>query len=693
MRAFLGRRTKSEVIGKTAGDLGLFVDPEDLKTENERALKSGEVIRFSPLMVSDGISRRVPVTEFPWYHGNQIYGTAGWIHIGEGLKEQSFITDSNTGFLDEYGGLLAGSAYADAYQRSGQEYFAVYLALRSADSVNHVFGNAFFDKIVSAAADRLRQGGFPEGTTIVHLQGFRFLMIGMEKHGGVLLDAVKVFQRTMQNLREIDGVECYLKVDCSMASGSEAEGFADLLRILEERMHRGGQNMEKMEEYHAMHHNLMVSPELLDTSPERIMLIDPENNDILFMNKAMKRDLNLPDNYSESGEKCYTLLNGRNTPCTFCQNSTMCFNLVKSGRARFHANGSAYVTREIMIRWKGRMARMVIGILDEAYSDVSSARDLLNDELWANQSITSGMEEKNPSTGIQKTVSQIAWNLQAERFLVFEERSNGTVCCTYEWCIEGKPSLKEELQSVLIEKLKPLYRMFETNKMVMIPDYEAFCGEHPDFWLPVDDIRNVVSGHFMISGRSTGFTLVLNAFEETFHQKSIVLATLTDFLAVMIQNRKNIEEALEQSMRDPMTGVLNRAGLTRYLQRQSQEESVAVISGDINGLKAMNDHHGHLAGDRLIRSITAILVRFSDVDHVFRVGGDEFLMIREGMDDAGVRELIRQIKDTCRTKGLSIALGYTIHRGKLDDIDAVVRQADQAMYDDKGHFYHRRRTD
>ncbi|MCC6095164.1 MAG: EAL domain-containing protein, partial [Eubacterium sp.] len=375
MLTFLGRDTKSEVIGKTAGELGLFVDPEDLKTENERVLKSGETIHFSPLMVSDKISRRVPVTEFPWYRGNQIHGTAGWIHIGEAVREQSFINDAATGFLGEHGGLLAGSTYADAYQRSGQDYCAFYLALRDAGEVNRVFGNAFFDKIVSVAAERLHQISLPEGTSVVHLRGFRFLLIGFANHEGDLIKAVAEFQREIQDIREIDGVECHLEMCHAMASGSESKEFADLIRILEERMHGGGQSAEQMEELIALHQNMMISPELLDTSPERIMLIDPESDDVLFMNRAMKRDLNLPETFSESGKKCYSLLNGRDTPCAFCQNSTMCFNQIKAGRARFHANDTSYTTREIMIRWKGRMARMFIGILDEERSDSSFARD------------------------------------------------------------------------------------------------------------------------------------------------------------------------------------------------------------------------------------------------------------------------------------------------------------------------------
>ena len=244
-----------------------------------------------------------------------------------------------------------------------------------------------------------------------------------------------------------------------------------------------------------------------------------------------------------------------------------------------------------------------------------------------------------------------------------------------------------------MSRLVPLYRMLETNKVVMIADYPSFSQEHPDFWLPGYEIRNVISGHLVNAEGSVGFTLVLNAYEENFHQAGYILSTLTDFLSVMIQNRNNISEALARSLRDPMTGVLNWAGLAKYLSIRKRQETAAFVSGDINGLKEENDRHGHLSGDHMIRGISDILVSFADKDHVIRMGGDEFLMIKEGMDDAGARDLIQRIKNTSQTEGYSIALGYTIHSGSIGNMDDIVRKADRAMYEDKGHYYHRRRSD
>lgn len=114
---------------------------------------------------------------------------------------------------------------------------------------------------------------------------------------------------------------------------------------------------------------------------------------------------------------------------------------------------------------------------------------------------------------------------------------------------------------------------------------------------------------------------------------------------------------------------------------------------EVQYLTSSHDTRGHEAGDALICTIAEILLRFSDKEHVFRMGWDEFLLIEEGMDEAGARDLVKEIQNVCAARGCSIALGYTVHTGPLDDIDAVLRRADQAMYRDKAKSLHRRSTD
>lgn len=690
---WFGRETKEEVLGRTPQELGALIDAEEFHQVQKRVLERGETVYYSPVLAAGGTSRMMPVTVFPWYDGNQIGGTAGFIHVWEKEKRDLFAKDVVTGLLGVSGAYMAGHAYDAAYRSGAQEYEVLYLALHDAAHVSRMYGTDFFNRVVRAIADRIRASSLPEGATAAHLLGCRFILIGRQAYGQMLFDAARQVQQDVQRMDELDGVACHLTLDLSLAYGSEATGFGSLLRLLEERSSKESIAVDEIKELEDLRRCLTLSPTLLDSSPERIMIVDTENHDLLFINKTLKRDLHLLEDSSFEGRKCYAMLQGRDTPCDFCPNSTLPSDRFVNRLEKFLVNGETYNTREVLIRWQGRAARLTMGT--PVSDNIGEARlnDLLNDEIWSNQVITTGMAEKDPDVGIAKSVNQIGWSLQSERLLIFEERDDGTICCTYEWCSRGQMPVKQELQSVLLSKLTPLYRLLQDNKIVTIEDYAKHCRQNPDFWLPLEGIRNFISGHLMISGRSIGFSLVVNVNDEAFHRVGYVLYTLTDFISVMIQNRDNLAAVVARSEQDPMTGLGNRAGLTAYIKARQPAEKVTLIMGDVNGLKETNDTKGHLAGDALLCRIADVLVKNADQEHVFRMGGDEFLVIREGMDETGARQLIQNIKDMCHSQEMSISLGYAVHQGSLDDIDEVLKIADKSMYEDKGRHYHRRWSD
>ena len=219
------------------------------------------------------------------------------------------------------------------------------------------------------------------------------------------------------------------------------------------------------------------------------MLVDTENHDLLLINKALKRDLHLPEDFICAGRKCYVVLQGRETPCPFCPNSTLPPDRFITRAEKFMTTGEAYDTREVLISWWGRKARLMLGMPAKDSAGARKLNDLLNDEIWANESITAGMAEKDPDIGIAKTINLIGRNLESERLLIFEERDDGTVRCTYEWCTQNHVCVKQELQSVLQKKLEPLYRLYKDNKIITIPDYPDYCRKHPDMWLPLEEIN------------------------------------------------------------------------------------------------------------------------------------------------------------------------------------------------------------
>ena len=152
------------------------------------------------------------------------------------------------------------------------------------------------------------------------------------------------------------------------------------------------------------------------------------------------------------------------------------------------------------------------------------------------------------------------------------------------------------------------------------------------------------------------------------------------------------------STKDAMTGFYNRLGYERLACRMFDEkrkagEDLSILFIDMDGLKNMNDNHGHECGDYAIQAIAAAIHRHCGSDTLkIRMGGDEFLVMMERMADEEVDELLRQIENEIpKTKEVShlpyspgISVGY-IHTDATKDLemDEYVREADAFMYEKK----------
>ena len=164
-----------------------------------------------------------------------------------------------------------------------------------------------------------------------------------------------------------------------------------------------------------------------------------------------------------------------------------------------------------------------------------------------------------------------------------------------------------------------------------------------------------------------------------------------------ISGRKEQEQhLLELSLRDHLTGLLNRRGFLVMLPEHRKHAKragtpVVVLYADLDGLKEINDGQGHSRGDEAIRAVAvALRETFRESDLVARLGGDEFCVIAAADPQVDPKTFVGRLDATLAEAGarldLPLAMSYgtvvTTAHG-LEDAGALLEKADALMYEQK----------
>jgi diguanylate cyclase (GGDEF)-like protein len=163
-----------------------------------------------------------------------------------------------------------------------------------------------------------------------------------------------------------------------------------------------------------------------------------------------------------------------------------------------------------------------------------------------------------------------------------------------------------------------------------------------------------------------------------------------------ISERKRAEEELtRRATHDVLTGLPNRALIrerlgSTLLRSRRQGQSLALLFIDLDGIKAVNDTHGHEAGDAMLHAVAARLLELvRPGDTVARLAGDEFVILCEQVEQpAALATLAERINSALRKpvefNGIPLfvtaSIGVAVGHGTTHSADDLLRSADTAMY-------------
>ena len=144
---------------------------------------------------------------------------------------------------------------------------------------------------------------------------------------------------------------------------------------------------------------------------------------------------------------------------------------------------------------------------------------------------------------------------------------------------------------------------------------------------------------------------------------------------------------LQITKKDPLTGLLNRQAYYADVER-NPEDITALLSIDMNGLKAINDNEGHAAGDEAISTVSHCFSRsLKRRQSGYRVGGDEFIIVcrKNTMND--VNHLVERIRTYVSQTKYSCSIGYSFAIEGNKSVEELLKQSDELMYAEKARYY------
>ena len=151
------------------------------------------------------------------------------------------------------------------------------------------------------------------------------------------------------------------------------------------------------------------------------------------------------------------------------------------------------------------------------------------------------------------------------------------------------------------------------------------------------------------------------------------------------QTRNKADAMTELAHTDALTGVGSMLSYERKKEELSEGDGrYGIVMADLNNLKTINDTDGHSKGDEAIRKVCAALCDAYKHSPVYRIGGDEFVVVVTGRDYDQIGERAEDFKRNMVQSGggISAAIGYALHE-EGESVEDVFRRADSTMYENK----------
>ncbi len=415
-------------------------------------------------------------------------------------------------------------------------------------------------------------------------------------------------------------------------------------------------------------------------------LVDPDTFDLICGNKAFYDRLGLTAEQCV-GMKCYEAMQKRSAPCPFCSQANWSTDKFYMWRNLNLALEQEFLIKNKLVMWNGREVMLALAV---DISNNKSIVDSIDNKEMESHNLLSGVqrmaEAKTLSEAMHNAMETIGCFFRADMVRLWRRQDAGSeYACVCRWNRDGSEAnthsgVKEVNawldgrnleQPVTLESPEAMlchsYDMYELMKSEGIKNQRWVGLESTDGEQACIEIDNI----------SSNFQNV--AFMESF----------SVFFVNELRKRQLIENALYASRYDDLTNLLSRKSFENAVVDYDHDcvACVGVVMANFDNLKGINSAQGFVTGNYLIGQFADMLRDIFGEGKIFRMNGDEFMVIAEDMGLALLEEKVGQLEEMIRARdAFTVSVGYSWDNVEKD-LSVLIEQATQTMKINKKRHY------
>lgn len=422
---------------------------------------------------------------------------------------------------------------------------------------------------------------------------------------------------------------------------------------------------------------------------EAVYISDIETNEIIFMNRCLRKTLGYTEKEAYKGEKCHKVLQGSDSPCIFCNNQEL-----RAGKFTVWAHenpvlNQRYVIRDTLTEFQGRKYRVEVATAMDQSGMEKAAHYFTRKEAVLNECLQIFFSTSDPEHALERLLQYLGETFGGDRTYIFEVYEDRKTSNTYEWCASGGKSQIDILQDLPLSDLKYWIQVLEKEEILNIPDIGEIRKTSPATYafLKSQKIKSLVVSGIQEEGSLKGFIGMNNPAQESVFLLEQVIKELGKYMIPQLKRRDLYRRLNKMSYQDLLTGAYNHNAMFEHNMLGGNWKSFGTIYCDINGLKETNDTQGHSAGNALIQKCYQVLKKSLHTEWIYRVGGDEFVALYYDVGEDMLKKEVEGLRLAAMQSMCQISIGSAWSDQIPIDTDQVLNDADTQMYKEKEQYY------